>query len=547
MRILFLLFVAVSLYLESAAQTTVEIRQDNLRVLLQSDGQFAGQSQAPWMAYQEEDQVVRLAEFSQLVLVGLQDDGSLYSSNGGINRPLDQIRKPAYPKVWQVTAQEVADHIADFEDNGAIDSPISAVFAWPGQWNPFFSDYNDGLVLPEDGGFTAEYWDIDGDGVYNPANGDYPILGIRGCGVPIVPTQMSWAAFELRGMESDTVVFEGSVNLFTFGCQEDNALNDAVFSVHKIKNRSTTTFQDMYWGTFTDPDIGCPDNDYVGSFPDRLSSFIYNATPEDSPCPSLTEEMTFGDNPLAWGMDVYRGPIAEMGTAAPFSAITYYNQAQEGILPATTAPVTVAETYNYLQGKWRDGSLLTVGGNGYGGEEATSFAFPGFPEQEGGWTEWEAENAPGDRQLVHAYGPFDYLPGAVNEFIAAYTVFDGEGDHLEKVSGLRGQIDQLQAYFDACFEVEGPGSPPCMQVFTSTDAPKRTEMPVTVFPNPATDLIYIDAPLIPSQLILLDQLGRVVRQGDSSPLQVSGLPGGVYYLQMQVGQQRLVKKVVLQP
>ncbi|HKK79110.1 MAG TPA: T9SS type A sorting domain-containing protein, partial [Phaeodactylibacter sp.] len=287
---------------------------------------------------------------------------------------------------------------------------------------------------------------------------------------------------------------------------------------------------------------------YVGSFPDRFAGFAYNASPQDFPCEQLPAEYTFEDHPLVWGTDVYRGPLQPSGAAVLDVGITYFTKLQEGVPLEMTGPITKEQVYNYVQGNWRDGTPLTAGGTGFGGEEVVDFAFPGLPEQEGGWTEREAGNEPGDRKLLTNYGPFDVMPGATNEFILSYTVFDGPGDHLEKVTGLRDQIDELQAYFDACFEVDGFGMPPCTQVLTDTEeAPGHASMSVRVFPNPAQDLLHIEAGGKPFQFQLLNQFGRLVRQGQTAPLNVQDLPAGVYYLQLQIGQQQMVEKIVLQP
>ena len=42
----------------------------------------------------------------------------------------------------------------------------------------------------------ADYWDVDGDAVYDPSSGDYPVVGIRGCNDgPIIPDEFMWFSF----------------------------------------------------------------------------------------------------------------------------------------------------------------------------------------------------------------------------------------------------------------------------------------------------------------------------------------------------------------
>ena len=72
------------------------------------------------------------------------------------------------------------------------------VLEWPGQANPFFADAV-GFELPFASQGLAPYWDENGDGLYTPQFGDYPIIEIRGCSLPNYADQMEFWIFNDAG------------------------------------------------------------------------------------------------------------------------------------------------------------------------------------------------------------------------------------------------------------------------------------------------------------------------------------------------------------
>ena len=76
----------------------------------------------------------------------------------------------------------------------------------------------------------------------------------------------------------------------------------------------------------------------------------------------------------------------------------------------------------------------------------------------------------------------------------------------------------------------------CMPV--SIFEPQHTGMPITVYPNPATDQITLDLPAVSKkyEVRLIDTAGRIIfreRRGEEKPmLDISNLPGGLYFVQV---------------
>ena len=528
------------------SQNTLEIRNNNLRVFLQSNGALLPDSGIHGFDYEQDGEFIPLIHYTGLWLGARDANGNAslaQTQQGGRPGPLNTT--PGFDKAWQVDAAEIASHRQDFEDNGVIDNPIPKVFAWPGIGNPHFFDYN-GFELPQD--FTvglAPYWDENGDGDYNPENGDYPVLAIRGCNLPIIPTQMNWTIFTVQ--EAASHPLEISLNVFYFDCEEMNPLQESIFTYYKITDRAdfAAPLPEARWGLFTDGDLGCPIDDYVGTFPERSAAYFYNADNEDEDCIIV---QGFGASPPAMGIDIYRGPLDNMAqNLSVSSSITFFNPNFGSFPPGVTDPNTPEQYYNYLQGKWRDGSPLTVGGIGYNGTEPASFAFPGLPEQENGWTEWEAGNGQGDRRVLMNFDAFELFPGAVNEFIAGYTVYrDGE-DNLGQAEGLRDQLDVLQAYFDNCLQVNSdiPELPPCTPLMTDI-SPINKEIKLDIVPNPARGAAFVKTEAAIRRVVIYDATGRSVLSSDSGQIQLASLPTGLYFVHIHTDEGTAVRKLAVE-
>lgn len=528
-----------------SAQDVVEIRNGNLRAIMSSTGFVPDPDGIFWLSYEEEDgQSIPLAHASSPWFSGIDPAGNLF-----LNAPTygPTPASTILDKVFQVSGEDIQAHLADFEDNGVIDNPIISIYSWPGRGNPFFSDYNDGLELPANAYGLAPFWDIDGDGLYNPMEGDYPVIEIRGCNeVAIIPGQLYWCAYNLFDPLDNEEVFEVQLSAFTFSCEEEHPLNNAILANYKTIYIANEPLDSSYWGLFNDFDLGCPFDDYVGSFPERQLAYFYNSDNMDENCSGLTG---FGANPPAVGVDIFRGPLAQIDgqiQELPLSSIiAYYNAGATPTPPGTTDPATVIEYYNYLQGLWRDGLPLTSGGIGYQGIEASSFAFPGLPEQENGWTEWEAQNPPSDRRVLMNFGPFTLQAGAVNELALGYSYYRGEGGHLAQPEGLRDQSDQIQAYFDNCFVIDALNLPPCTPVVSNTNEATSISNQIKIYPNPGNDMINIESLHKIEIVHIRDIQGRFVKSFSGNTADVSDLASGLYLLEIKVAGRSYYQKLII--
>ncbi|MEL6862760.1 MAG: hypothetical protein AAFP19_00005, partial [Bacteroidota bacterium] len=348
--------------------------------------------------------------------------------------------------VWRIPKIDVEKHIDDFLDNGVIDDPLPSIYAWPARGNPYFEEFNDGQTLPNTTAGLAPFKDANGDNQYNPDDGDHPNVFTRGCDQDIeLPTEMLWTIYTDAATHTQSQLLAMDVEVQTqvliYGCEEnDHPLNNTVIVYNKIIHNGPVSLDSTYMGIFTDFDIGNPNDDFVGTIPNRWTAYAYNGDDDD--------ENAYGSNSPVMAMDIFRGPFNEMGDLV--TDVKF-------MLVDNPSNLTGPEYLELLKGKDLNGNLLP------------NQLYPDDPNDPNGDSEVSAGNTPGDRKVLASMGPFRLDPGAVNEFIVAYSALqNSDNTILQNVSALTDHVDQVQAFYDSCYDTESNN---CSSILVSDSAP----------------------------------------------------------------------------
>ena len=359
----------------------------------------------------------------------------------------------------------------NFKEAGLAYDPSTipeGVLGWPARGNPYFFDVHK-FDLPNTAQGLAGFWDENSDLEYDPTQGDYPIIEIRGCDAPQFPDEMTFWIYNDAGnthAQSDGLPIRMEVQVQAFAYQTNDEVNNMTFQRYKLINRAKEDIDSTFFAMWVDPDLGCYADDYIGCDVERSMAFVYNEDALDgingTTCDAGVN--TYGDEVPLLGVDYFRGPNDEFGNELGMSSFTYFNNG--GVTPTppqgTTDPTTVTQYYFYLSGRWRDGSRYTVGGDGYNnpGAEITPYAFPDNPADPNGNSMCTETLPPGDRRTVQASGPFKLEPGAVNELIIGVAWVPNQTYPCPDISELQDADDIAQNLFDECFKLtRGPDAP----------------------------------------------------------------------------------------
>ncbi len=399
------------------------------------------------------------------------------------------------------------------------DSIPDGLKQWAANGNPYFTDYYP-FDLPNTGQGLGAFWDEDGDG-YDPCQGDFPIIEIRGCfpetraeAKELVPDQMIFWIYNdagaPHGLSRGELQMQMEVQVQSFAYQSNDEVNDMTFMRYKLINRGKDDLRDTYFAMWVDPDLGCSEDDFVGCDVERSLAYTYNedAVDGDAGTTCTTGALTYGNDVPIIGTDYFRGPLGPKQIVAEgegelvvlkksdsfdesvyevgdtiwvkniqlgdqnidvfielgMSSFMYYNRSDLAPDPATGDPDVAQDYYNYLQSIWIDGTPLTYGGSGYnpGSQDSINFAFPSDPNKAtvNDWSMCTANLPFGDRRTLQASGPFILKPNATNELIVGAVWVPNLNYPCPDISRLQKADDLAQALFDNCFNfIDGPDAP----------------------------------------------------------------------------------------
>lgn len=242
---------------------------------------------------------------------------------------IDQETCRAYDQMFPMTRAMVNDYVAAFEAGGEVWQEYAAQMPEEIRNWPAHGDISKGQSY-----YLAPFYDADGDGTYNPQNGDYPYYDLSGdlCGTK-TPTADEQAGDVIEGSSvlSDQVI-KGDQTLWwvtndkgnthtettgtpigveiraqAFAFSTNDELNNMSFYSYEIINRSTFTLADTYFSQWVDPDLGYAYDDYTGCDVERGLGYVFNGTPVDGD----GQPWAYGSNPPAIGVDFFQGPYID--------------------------------------------------------------------------------------------------------------------------------------------------------------------------------------------------------------------------------------------
>lgn len=437
-------------------------------------------------------------------------------------------------KVWKINKTTI-----DSFRLGLFTTVPAVIASWPGN-----GDVQQGQAAQ-----LAPYVDVNNDGIYDPNVGDYPC--VKG-------DQTLFVIFnDDRNTHGETggQPLKVELHAMLYAYKDPGTwLDSTVFLSYKLYNRSTQTYTNTYTGSWTDLDIGAYNDDYVGCDVNRNCYYGYNGDVNDGTSAAPTTG-TYGANPPAQGIafllgapadpndgvdNNHDGTIDEPGEQCGMSGFRYY----DNNFTVTGNPVTAADYYNYLTGYWIDGSPVTFGGNGYGGNTPTNYMYPGDtdPNNPTLWSEVSENNMPSDRRGLGASGPFTMQPG--QEFCLGYAYVFGRGH-----AGPASSVNQMLLNVDKAKTFLGDHSP-CTCNDSTVSVHENIQPVVSVHPNPAQNNIHVywNSGSNHAQIEIFDLTGKLMlsaaMNGASATVDLSQLSAGVYMLRITDGNTSSTAKIV---
>lgn len=460
---------ALPLFSVVHAQTLAfdSLEVNTLKAHIYSDGGI-------WEMQTYDDSTYKNLLFADGIWIGGMDGTTLHQSaqtyrqNGLDFKPGPVSNDPnafnKYNKIYKVNLQTLTDF-----KNGVTAGIPQEIADWPAH----------GDTTMGEAFYLAPFVDINQDGIYDPADGDYPQIK----GDAAVYTIFNDAAGNTSGTEMGL-----EIHCMMYGYKTGGIEDSILYKEYRIINRSITTYTDAFVSFFVDFDLGNHTDDLMGTNISANSIFCYNGDSDDE------GPRGFGTNLATTGIRILKGPLADYFDGIDndkdgcVDAVRDANGNCIAEDPATGIreqillsgsmiygnspnaqgnPALPLEYYNYSRSLWKDGNNLIIetpsgfgntgNGDGYvagntgtqtmyvypGNSIDTTGAYPPFSAVN--WFESPANQA--DKRSLANAGPFTLSAG--QEFTTAIGMIwsrrPGLQEGYDDINGKLSMLDSLYA------------------------------------------------------------------------------------------------------
>lgn len=458
--------------------------------------------------------------------------------------PLDTVTAVAnditgapFNRIWKFSCNQINQFVANYNA-----SNFSA------NNSPSFADINSYIANGSNtSNFSmqlAPYKDWNNDGIYDPSQGEYPI--IKG-------HQMIYSVFndnykphtETGGLPLGVEIHERSYAYNVPNLPDTmQVINYSTFYNYEVINRSNNDYNNMYVSFWSDVDLGYYLNDYIGTDTVNKFAYVYNSGSEGNlgygtKHPMLAIAAVKQLENESDGVDNNNnGVIDEAGEKFDLSRVTFYNNNVGAFPPATTNPNTKWQYYNYMSGRWKDSSYFVPTGSAYNPTVSiapTNFVYTGNPQSSTGWTEATAGNLPGDRRIICTVGPFNFP--AKKKITIEYAMVFSRDTTLNNVNNNLSLLQRDVRNTRYFLSQQNSGCTPVVNV--GLKKVQTDKLNTWIYPNPASSELNInlDYNAVNADITVYDMIGRVVMktsiaQSYNKKLDVSGLARGVYVVEI---------------
>ncbi|MDD5361658.1 MAG: T9SS type A sorting domain-containing protein [Ignavibacteria bacterium] len=347
--------------------------------------------------------------------------------------------------------------------NGQLfDSSIFRLYKVSRSDGPSSPDWlNWGSMVP----YGAPYVDVNNNGIYEPLI-DTP--GVKNaaqtffvCLTDLNPCSHNASEGFGGGITSPIMGIELHMTRWEYTYP---SFNNVIFTKFEILNKGASNWTGTRFAIISDPDVGSPDDDYIGCDTIRNMGYAYNRTNNDP---------VYGAAPPAVGYDVLKGPVNKNVTpniTYNMSSFTRYLNCNSDP-PNECDPGSPNEAYTIMKGYKSDGAnwLDPTQPTGWGSFKRSKKIFYGDPETNQGWTPQQSyivnygndsvgtlasNESLRDKRFVQGMGADNYTINSGDTAVIWLAQFAARGtSNLNSVTRLKELSDIVQAFYESNFTV----------------------------------------------------------------------------------------------
>ena len=457
-----------------------------------------------------------------------------------------------WQKYWHLNKWDIDYHLANYGNTGYYMHPDIAT--WPAHGDTTLGESFD----------LAPFEDYNSNGIYDPENGDYPLIKGTNCVYMIMNDIVNGT---VGGQLSEQLNIEVHKMIYSMDCAQDSALAYSVFFETRVINKGATQIDEFTQGAFLDMDIGNALDDYIGTDVMKGMVFGYNGSLFD---PSGNGQLGYGNYIPAQGYSILKGMKKELNgiddgvthfTNGSYNGFGFDDGITDNEYFGLTASMYVgSSSYSGVGAAWNysNATNQVFGVSNY----PANFCFPGDSDplfygahgiNPGAfvWSEDSVGNVPGDRRIVAATKGGTLYPGDETSMTSMYTYardFTTPG-RLESVAKLKSFVDDVRGYFTA-------NQTPCGQTFDYYNAGMYLAVNeedkldlIKVFPNPSKAIFKVQLPkLVNPSIQIYDLTGKLLLEknsfGEQTEINLGAFQNGIYLMVIHSEEGRVVRKLV---
>ena len=439
-------------------------------------------------------------------------------NNSGLT---DSLR---YYRVWKVDRSEIDYHMANYnQPNYNADSSIAN---WPAHGDTTLGEaYH-----------LAPFVDLDGDGNYEPSDGEYPcIRGDQAVYSISTDQRDSVNTINIPNAEGNLDI-EVHTMLYAYNNTGIPLLDTTVFVNFRLINRSSFDYDSLTVGFWNDFDIITSTSNYVGVDVQRELIFGYSS---DSSMVALNSPPPAQGVVLLKGMDSYfdgidndfDGLIDEPSERIGMNKSMYYNNSfgQYG------NPFDLSAYINLLQCRFTGGVALrhdfSDGTGAFGNYPTTNHPFPGTTntQQPANWTD-HGVNSPYDRRVIAITGSMTLPSGFSTSMDYAFVYArNAQRNNIEVIDLLKGNVDEVKDWWRSNF----------FNCSLNVTVEENEDHPsILLYPNPTDNLVQIELKDHSDNLHydVMNSMGQIIASGTPNhftfQIDVSHWSPGLYFIRI---------------
>jgi hypothetical protein len=384
--------------------------------------------------------------------------------------------------MWTISQAEIDQHIQNWNTPSYVVPGIIAL--WPGN-----GEVSNGMAAQ-----LAPYTDVNGNGVYDPENGDYPnILGDQA--VYLIMNDQNSSRFP------GTMPLNMELHLMFYQYATMDPLNNTTFVNIKAYNRSSIILNDFKLNVFTDFDLGNYLDDFGGTDITRNLAYVYN-----------------GDN-----MDETNVGVPGFYTDPPAIGLLSLNHPLITSIFPDSLPRPDNEFLNIINGKQADGTAITNGGSPTVLQYSDTLS--------NGYNELALNHIPSDRRNFSTISLGTFAPNSVKcvDLAWVYARKITGTSLLKSVDSLMKAADFVQSFYD--------NTNYCTDGTLQTQSLESAQF--EIYPNPSTGMITCVADQNLESIEVWNMEGRLIRKVQAHEkemsLDLNQLTTGVYLIKLSTG------------